>query len=99
MSSERPYLVVIGAPGAGKTRVGKRVARLLRVPFIDTDRRIVMRHGPIAQIFTGRGEDHFRKLERLEVQRATADAPNLVADISRHAALARRRVVHVVAIG
>lgn len=73
MSSERPYLVVIGAPGAGKTRVGKRVARLLRVPFIDTDRRIVMRHGPIAQIFTGRGEDHFRKLERLEVQRALTE--------------------------
>lgn len=73
MTSERPYLVVIGAPGAGKTRVGKRVARLLRVPFIDTDRRIVMRHGPIAQIFTGRGEDHFRKLERLEVQRALTE--------------------------
>lgn len=70
MTSERPYLVVIGAPGAGKTRVGKRVARLLRVPFIDTDRRIVTRHGPIAQIFTGRGEDHFRRIERLEVQRA-----------------------------
>ena len=73
MTSEKPYLVVIGAPGAGKTRVGKRVARLLRVSFVDTDRRIVMRHGPIAQIFTGRGEDHFRKLERLEVQRALAE--------------------------
>ena len=73
MTSGQPYLVVIGAPGAGKTRVGKRVARLLRVSFVDTDRRIVMRHGPIAQIFTGRGEDHFRKLERLEVQRALAE--------------------------
>lgn len=73
MTSQQPYLVVIGAPGAGKTRVGKRVARLLRVSFVDTDRRIVMRHGPIAQIFTGRGEDHFRKLERLEVQRALAE--------------------------
>ena len=73
MTSQQPYLVVIGAPGAGKTRVGKRVARLLRVSFVDTDRRIVMRHGPIAQIFTGRGEEHFRKLERLEVQRALAE--------------------------
>ncbi len=70
MSDPRPFLVVIGAPGAGKTRVGKRVARILRVPFVDTDRRIVMRHGPIAQIFTGRGEEHFRRLERVEVARA-----------------------------
>lgn len=68
-----PYLVVIGAPGAGKTRVGKKVARLLRVPFVDTDRRIVTRHGPIAQIFTGRGEDHFRRLERIEVARALSE--------------------------
>ena len=68
-----PYLVVIGAPGAGKTRVGKRVARILRVPFVDTDRRIVMRYGPITQIFSGRGEEHFRKLERIEVTRALAE--------------------------
>ena len=68
-----PFLVVIGAPGAGKTRVGKRVARILRVPFVDTDRRIVMRYGPIAQIFSGRGEEQFRKLERIEVTRALAE--------------------------
>lgn len=69
----RPHLVVIGAPGAGKTRVGKRVARLLRVPFVDTDRRIVLRHGPIAQVFSGRGEEHFRRIERVEVKRALAE--------------------------
>lgn len=69
----RPYVVVIGAPGAGKTRVGKRVARILRVPFIDTDRRIVTRHGPIAQVFSGRGEDHFRRIERVEVKRALSE--------------------------
>lgn len=69
----RPYVVVIGAPGAGKTRVGKRVARLLRVPFVDTDRRIVTRHGPIAQVFSGRGEEHFRRIERVEVKRALTE--------------------------
>lgn len=73
MTPDRPILVVIGAPGAGKTRVGKKVARLLKVPFIDTDRRIVLRHGPIAQIFTGRGEDHFRRVERVEVARALTE--------------------------
>ena len=68
--AEHPLVVMIGAPGAGKTRTGKRVARLLRVPFIDTDRRIVLRHGPIAQLFAARGEEQFRRIERLEVQRA-----------------------------
>ena len=70
MIDPHPYVVVIGAPGAGKTRVGKRVARILRVPFIDTDRRIVTRHGPITQLFSTRGEEHFRKIERIEVARA-----------------------------
>lgn len=69
----RPYVVMIGAPGAGKSRAGKRVARLLAVPFIDTDRRIVLRHGPIAQIFATRGEEHFRVIERVEVARALTE--------------------------
>ncbi len=68
-----PLLVVIGAPGAGKTRVGKRVARILGVPFVDTDRRIVQRHGPIAQMFQAAGENHFRMMERIEVKRALAE--------------------------
>jgi len=49
-------LVLIGAPGAGKTRMGKRLARILSVPFIDTDKRIVSEHGPIARIFEEYGE-------------------------------------------
>jgi shikimate kinase len=74
VTTPRPYVVVIGAPGAGKTRVGKRIARLLKVPFVDTDRRIVLRHGPIAQVFSGRGEEHFRKIERIEVARALRES-------------------------
>ncbi|MBC7723169.1 MAG: shikimate kinase [Burkholderiaceae bacterium] len=70
---QHPLVVMIGAPGAGKTRTGKRVARLLRVPFIDTDRRIVLRHGPIAQVFAARGEEQFRKIERIEVARALTE--------------------------
>jgi shikimate kinase len=71
--TDGPLLVVIGAPGAGKTRVGKRVARILGVPFVDTDRRVVQRHGPIAQMFHANGESHFRRMERLEVARALAE--------------------------
>ncbi|WP_022885145.1 shikimate kinase [Glaciibacter superstes] len=57
-------LVFIGPMGAGKSRVGRRVARDLAVPFVDTDRRIEAEYGPIAQIFAREGEDYFRVLER-----------------------------------
>lgn len=65
--------MLIGAPGAGKTRTGKRLARLLNVPLIDTDKRIVAVHGPIADIFATHGEPHFRALERAEVVRALGE--------------------------
>ncbi len=69
----RPYLVLIGPPAAGKTRLGKRIARILGAPFIDTDRRIVARYGPIAQIFGNHGERHFRAIERAEVTKALGE--------------------------
>jgi shikimate kinase len=58
--------------GAGKTRVGKRVARLLDADFRDTDRMVVAGHGPIADIFREHGEAHFRALERTAVAEALA---------------------------
>lgn len=66
----RALVVLIGAPGAGKTRTGKRLARLLGVPHIDTDKRIVAEHGPIAGIFATEGEPRFRELEREAVAAA-----------------------------
>jgi shikimate kinase len=62
-----PLVTFIGAPGSGKTKVGKRVARILGVPFVDTDKRIVAEHGHIADIFEEFGEPHFRELERKAV--------------------------------
>ncbi len=73
MMDERPVLIVIGPPGAGKSLLGKQVARLLRVPFVDTDRRIVARHGPIATIFAEHGEEWFRAAERIEVAKALGE--------------------------
>jgi shikimate kinase len=56
-------VVVIGPMGAGKSTVGKRVAKRLGVPFTDTDRVIAREHGPIPAIFADRGEPAFRALE------------------------------------
>jgi shikimate kinase len=63
----RPVAVLVGPMGVGKTRVGKRVARLLEVGFIDTDKVIVAEHGPIADLFALYGEPYFRRLERAAV--------------------------------
>ena len=65
-------LVLIGPPASGKSRIGKRVARLLGVAFVDTDKLVVEGHGPIPDIFATHGEPHFRSLERAEVVRALA---------------------------
>jgi shikimate kinase len=65
-------LVLIGPPAAGKSRIGKRVARLLDVPYVDTDKLIVAAHGPIVDLFSAHGEPHFRTLERAEVVKALA---------------------------
>lgn len=62
-----PLVVLIGPPAAGKTRVGKRVARILDAPFIDTDRVIAAQHGPIPAIFAERGEAAFREIEAAAV--------------------------------
>ncbi|WP_407360547.1 shikimate kinase [Microbacterium sp. LBN7] len=66
-------LVLVGPMAAGKTSVGRRVARRLSVPFIDTDKRIVAAHGPIPTIFAEHGEPHFRELERAAVAAALSE--------------------------
>jgi shikimate kinase len=64
VTDQRRAIVLIGAPGAGKTKTGKRVAKRLGLPFVDTDKRIVAEHGPIVGIFADYGEPHFRRIER-----------------------------------
>ncbi|WP_194419582.1 shikimate kinase [Microbacterium abyssi] len=71
MSSSEPLtLVLVGPMGAGKTSVGRRVAKKLSVAFIDTDKRIVAEHGPIPELFVAHGEAHFRALEAAAVAEA-----------------------------
>jgi shikimate kinase len=63
-------VVIIGAPGSGKTRAGKRLAKILGSPLIDTDKVVVASHGPIPELFSEFGEEYFRERER----EAVADA-------------------------
>jgi shikimate kinase len=57
--------VLIGIPGAGKTTVGRELANILCVDFIDTDREVeVKAEKSVADIFIEDGEVEFRVLER-----------------------------------
>jgi shikimate kinase len=57
-------IVLVGAPGSGKSTVGALLAERLGVPFRDVDAVIVERTGrSIAEIFTDDGEAAFRALE------------------------------------
>ncbi|MGH8253232.1 MAG: shikimate kinase [Steroidobacteraceae bacterium] len=60
-----PNVFLIGPMGSGKTAVGRQVARLLELPFIDSDHEIELRTGAdIPLIFEREGEAGFRKRER-----------------------------------
>ncbi len=72
MTSPSDALVLIGPMGAGKTSVGRRVAKALARPFFDTDIAVVREHGPIERIFAEHGEPHFRALERAAVREGLA---------------------------
>lgn len=66
-----PIAVLIGAPGAGKSTVGRRAAELLDVDFTDTDRRIEDEAGmSVADIFVTEGEPSFRRREERAVENA-----------------------------
>ena len=65
------HLVVVGAPGAGKSSVGQRVATRLGVEFLDTDRLIEDEIGKsVGDIFVSDGEAAFRAREAGAVARA-----------------------------
>ena len=94
-------LAFIGPMAAGKTKIARRVARALNVPFIDTDQRIVDRYGPIAEIFAREGEEYFRVIEREVVAEALAEEAvvslggGAVLDAESRADLARCSVVYL----
>jgi shikimate kinase len=70
-ASDRPVLVLVGPPGAGKSTIGRLVASRLGLPFSDTDDMVVEADGrSVSDIFVEDGEPAFRELERTAVLQA-----------------------------
>lgn len=75
----RNHVALVGFMAAGKSTIGKRVARKVHMPFLDIDDLIVQGHGPIEMIFHTQGEPAFRRYERETIARALSDEPAVLA--------------------
>ncbi len=70
MTAENIYL--IGLMGAGKTTIGKQLAKALGIPFYDSDKAIEESTGvDIPTIFEFEGEEGFRDREQKMIQKLT----------------------------
>lgn len=64
----RSNLVLIGMPGAGKSTVGRHLAKVLNMPFIDTDEVLAYASNcTLQQLVDRRGIKNFREAERATV--------------------------------
>jgi shikimate kinase len=75
-----PVVVLIGPMGVGKTTVGRLVADLLGLTFLDVDDVIVEQEGrAIADIFVDEGEAYFRDVERKVTLRLVEEHDGVLA--------------------
>jgi len=73
--SNRP-IVMVGLMGAGKTSIGRALARRLKIPFVDSDKEIEAAAGcSVVDIFAMYGETEFRRVEQRVVQRLLDTPP------------------------
>jgi shikimate kinase len=80
MTRLRKTVVMVGMMGAGKTAVGTALARLLNVPFRDSDEEIVRAaNRSIAEIFERDGEAFFRARETEVLNRLLHGAPAVLS--------------------
>ena len=79
--AREPVVALLGLRGAGKTTIGRRVARRLRVPFVELDHRIERAANlTLAELFSLHGEEYYRRLERDVLQSVlTEDRPMVLA--------------------
>lgn len=75
-------IVMVGLMGAGKTSIGRALARSLGIPFVDSDKEIEKAAGcSVVDIFSLYGEKEFRRVEEKVIERLL-DTPPAIKVIS-----------------
>ena len=94
-------LILIGMMGAGKTTIGRELARRRKLRFADCDHELIARTGvSIPTIFAVEGEAGFRRREAAVLAELTAEPDTVIAtgggvvlDAANRALLAQRGIV------
>lgn len=69
-----PRAVLIGLPGAGKSSTGRRLAKIIKTDFADSDDLVEARDGrTVRRIFAESGEPAFRAVEAAAIASALAE--------------------------
>lgn len=76
----RRHIALTGFMAAGKSTIGKKLARKLKVAFFDVDDLVVEQHGAISDIFYAQGEAAFRRYEHDAIAHVVEEeAPGVIA--------------------
>lgn len=76
----RRHVALTGFMAAGKSTIGKKLARKLGVGFYDIDEMVVEQHGAISDIFYAQGEKQFRIYEHDAIERVLDEQqPGIIA--------------------
>jgi XRE family aerobic/anaerobic benzoate catabolism transcriptional regulator len=78
---DKPYVTLIGLRGAGKTTLGRRLAKHRGVPFFELDREVEREYGAtIGEILQLHGQPGYRRFERESLQTVLAENPAAVIE-------------------
>jgi len=73
-------IYLIGARASGKTTLGRRLAARLKRPFVDTDRRVLLKTGrTVAELVAAGGWEAFREAEALALLEASMFSGQVVS--------------------
>ncbi|MER9843865.1 shikimate kinase [Mesorhizobium australicum] len=73
-------IVFVGLMGAGKTAIGRKVATMLSLPFIDSDQEIEsVSRMSVPELFERYGETEFRALEQRVILRVLENGPQVLS--------------------
>lgn len=80
LRNETENIVLIGMPAVGKSTLGRRLAKELKMNFVDTDDLIVEKEKrPIPEIFANEGEKYFRDVEASVIKEVAGEKNTIIA--------------------